>query len=149
MKIRIAAVVAVLACGIIIGAEQGALKVKQYQIDVTVVDESTQPEIKQRHVALISEGKFHLQDGGDFHTDQDGTKLEFGTKIDGSIKDNEKEDGGKRIELNVEFSHRVAGDDSSTQVVVGDVLKMRTCMVVGECKRIHCGGKRYCVLLFK
>jgi hypothetical protein len=144
MKIRISAVVMILACGIIVGAERNAVTTKQYQIDVTMVDESTMPEINRQHFAVVSEGTIHLHDGGEFRADHDGAGLQFGRKVDGSIKEIER--GVTRIELTVEISHKVASDDARTQIVVGDVLKIQTDMNVGETKRIHCGEQRYCVL---
>ena len=144
MTIRISAIMMIVVCGIIVAAERNASTVKRYQIDVTVVDESLNPKIKQHHSALTSDGTFHLHDGGEFKADHDGAGLQWGITIVGTIK--EKENGVQRIELTIEHSEKVANDEARTQVVVADVLKIRTDMIVGESQRIRCGGERYCEL---
>ncbi|WP_157606167.1 hypothetical protein [Schlesneria paludicola] len=145
MTRQMAVVLMVLICGAILAADRTETPVKPFQLDVTVVDESQTPTIKERVVALAAdEGTIHTHDGGELPSSPDGSSIPFGTRLDASIKKDRH--GRQRIDMTFEYSNKYIAGEKTTQVVFANVLRLRTDLIVGESKRINCGKQRYCTI---
>ena len=145
MKIQASVIVIALICGVIAGADRNGSPSKPLQLEVSIFDESPKPKLKQRFTVVVSDGgTIHYVDGGEFPPDDAGSGLPFGTRLDGSIT--QIPTGDKRVELTVEIGNRVLSNEARTQVVVAEVVRVRTDLVIGKAIRIHCGGQRYCTL---
>ncbi|MCA9004633.1 MAG: hypothetical protein KDA70_05110 [Planctomycetaceae bacterium] len=117
-------------------------------LTVRLLEQNERPkELAELTILFTDNEEFHSLSGGELPAVQGEPPLEFGVKLTGKLKSLDQK--RFRAVLKLEVGNHVYSEEPQTQLVRTETIEIRSDLVNGVKKRIHCGGQQWLELLIE
>lgn len=146
MSPRIGLTVSIVIIGGLLSLSRaGESRIEPLTLQIKVYDQNDkQKTLVNVAIQTSDTGDINSFNGGNSIPDPNEKTLEWGTRIEGTLKPTGQEE--YRLNLIIQEGGKVHSKDPSTSVVRSEVFEIRTNLQTGKTKRVHCGGTVWCDL---